>query len=174
MITILGLGNVLMGDDGFGPAVVRAFENQYVTGPGVSVVDLGTPGLDMTPWFADVEHVILVDTVAGRMPPGTICLYDKRDLVRRAPTARVSPHEPGVTETLLTLELAGRAPRNVTLVGVVPESTDLRLTLSPAVQRAVLDAVQAVAEALARSGVKVACRRYPLTDQSPWHALASA
>ena len=44
---VLGLGNVLMGDDGFGPAVVQAFEAEYVVGPDVSVIDLGTPGLDL-------------------------------------------------------------------------------------------------------------------------------
>jgi hypothetical protein len=54
---MLGLGNVLMSDDGLGPAVLRAFEAQYVVGPDVSLVDLGTPGLDLSPWLADAERV---------------------------------------------------------------------------------------------------------------------
>ena len=67
---VLGLGNVLMGDDGFGPAVVRAFEEQYAVASDVTVVDLGTPGLDLSPWLADAEHVVLVDTVRRRSTAG--------------------------------------------------------------------------------------------------------
>ena len=72
MTNVLGLGNVLMGDDGFGPAVVRAFENAYAVGPDVLVVDVGTPGLDLTPWLADVDRVIIVDTVKSELPPGAL------------------------------------------------------------------------------------------------------
>lgn len=109
MICVLGLGNVLMGDDGFGPAVVRAFEETYDAGPEVCVVDIGTPGLDLTPWLADVEHLIVVDTVASDLAPGTLRLYDKNDVLRHASAARVGPHDPGLKEALGALEF-GRAP----------------------------------------------------------------
>ena len=63
---------------------------------------------------------ILIDTVKAPLPPGSLRLYKKADLLRRAPGVRVSPHDPGVKETLLALEFAGRAPREVALIGVVP------------------------------------------------------
>ncbi|HUR35087.1 MAG TPA: hydrogenase maturation protease, partial [Vicinamibacterales bacterium] len=106
---VLGLGNVLMGDDGFGPAVVRAFLERYDVESDVEVVDLGTPGLDLTPWMADADHVILVDTVKAALAPGSLRIYDKADLTRQAPFARTGPHDPGVRECVLTLEFAGRA-----------------------------------------------------------------
>ena len=161
MINVLGIGNVLMGDDGFGPAVVRAFDAAYQAGPDVDVVDIGTPGLDLMPWFADVDRLVIVDTVKSSLPPGTMRLYDKGDVLRHAPSVRVGPHDPGVKEALLTLEFAGRAPREVTLIGVVPARTDLALNLSPSVEAAIAPAVQALVDALERFGARVTCRPGP-------------
>ena len=73
---VLGLGNVLMGDDGFGPTVVRAFGQRYDAGPEVEVVDLGTPGLDLTPWMSDAWHVVIVDTIKAQLPPGSLRIDD--------------------------------------------------------------------------------------------------
>jgi hydrogenase maturation protease len=164
---VLGLGNVLMSDDGLGPAVLRAFDEQYVVGPDVSVVDLGTPGLDLSPWFADADRVILVDTVKAPLPPGSLRLYEKRDLLNHAPGVRVSPHDPGVKETLLALEFAGRAPREVALIGVVPAVTTMGLELSPAVTAAIPGAVLALVAALERGGVAVHQRPAP-AEREPW------
>ena len=155
---VLALGNVLMGDDGFGPAVIRAFNERYSVGPDVEVVDLGTPGLDLTPWFADAAHVVIVDTVKAALPAGTLRVYDKADLTRHAPFARTGPHDPGVKECILTLEFAGRAPAHITVVGAVPSTCEMSLDLSPALQAAVPAAVDAVAEALRRHGDDVTLR----------------
>jgi hydrogenase maturation protease len=156
MIFVLGLGNVLMGDDGLGPVAVRAFEAEYVVPPDIHVIDLGTPGLDLLPWLADVDRVILVDTVRSDHPPGTIRLYDKADILRHAPTARVGPHDPGVKEALHALEFAGRAPREVALIGVVPESTAMALELTPTLQAVLPKVVLAIEVTLARFGRSVA------------------
>jgi len=161
MISVLGLGNVLMGDDGLGPVAVRAFEAEYIVAPGVQVIDLGTPGLDLLPWLADVERVILVDTVKTELPPGSVRLYEKADLLRYPPTARVGPHDPGVKEALHALEFAGRAPREVALIGVVPESTAMGLQLTPTIQAAVRRVVVAIEATLARFGIPVERRRLP-------------
>jgi hydrogenase maturation protease len=155
---VLGLGNVLMGDDGFGPAVVRAFDERYEVGPEVEVVDLGTPGLDMTPWMADASHVVIVDTVKAQLPPGTLRIYDKADLTAHAPFARTGPHDPGVKECVLTLEFAGRAPEHLTIVGAVPSVCGMSLDLSPVLAAAVPAAADAVADALVRRGDAVRLR----------------
>ena len=152
---VLGIGNVLMGDDGFGPAVVRAFAARYDAGPDVDVIDIGTPGLDMTPWLADADHVVLVDTVKAPLPPGSLRIYDKSDLLREAPFARTGPHDPGVKECVFTLEFAGRAPCHITVVGVVPFHVGMGLDLSVTVGAAVPAAVEAVADALRRHGQSV-------------------
>ena len=141
-----------MGDDGLGPAVIEAFEADYVVGPDVQVVDLGTPGLDVLPWLADIDRVILVDTVKTDLPPGTLRIYDKADLLRHVPMARIGPHDPGVKEALLALEFAGRAPSEVVVIGVVPERTEMALALTPSVEAAGPLAVAAIRETLVRFG----------------------
>jgi hydrogenase maturation protease len=173
MILVLGLGNVLMGDDGFGPAAVRAFEAEYTVGPEVTVIDIGTPGLDLTPWLADADRVIIVDTVKCDLPPGTLKIYDKAGVLRYPASVRVGPHDPGVKETLLALEFAGREPRELTLIGVVPQRTEMAVTLSPALEAAVEPAVAAIAQALERFG---ACpiRRTEPCEPRPWWSLARA
>ena len=165
---VLGLGNVLMGDDGFGPTVVQAFLAEYVVGPSVDVVDLGTPGLDLAPWLVDVDHAILIDTVRSKAPAGTLRLYDKADVLRAGPSVRVGPHDPGVKEALLALELAGRAPRALTLIGVVPARSEMGVHLSAVVRAAVPRAVAAVVAALEQADEIVAPRVAPAVDVCWW------
>jgi len=167
---VLSLGNVLMSDDGLGPAVLRAFEAAYTVGPDVSVMDLGTPGLDLSPWLADAGQVVLIDTVKAPLPPGSLRVYEKRDLVAHAAGVRVSPHDPGVRETLMALEFAGRCPRDIVLVGIVPGVTTMGLELTPAVAAAVPPAVLAVVKALEGFGAVVTRRAQPLAVQPWWTA----
>ena len=141
---VLGLGNVLMSDDGWGPVVVGGFEAEYAVGTSVEVADLGTPGLDLSPWLADVQRVILVDTVRADAPPGTIRVYQKDDVLGHPPGARTGPHEPGVKEALHTLEFAGRGPRELVLIGVVPACIAPGLALSREVKNAIAPAVSLI------------------------------
>jgi hydrogenase maturation protease len=160
---VLGLGNVLMADDGFGRAAVQAFEETYAVGEEVMVADVGTPGLDVTPWLTDVDRVIIVETVKSGVPPGTLRVFDKTDVLRRLPSVRIGPHDPGVKEALLTLESAGRAPRELALIGVEPERTEMAVQLSPSVRAALPVAVEAIAALLVRFGEPPTRRVRPLS-----------
>jgi hydrogenase maturation protease len=156
-----------MGDDGFGPAVIREFLERYAVGPDVEVIDLGTPGLDLTPWLTDTHHVIFVDTVKAKAEPGTLRIYDKADLMKSAPFARTGPHDPGVKECIFTLEFAGRAPEHVTVVGAVPAECCMSLELTPPLSAVVPSAADAIAEALLDHGDTVTLRAASET-MSPW------
>jgi hydrogenase maturation protease len=173
MIYVLGLGNVLMGDDGFGPAVVREFSATHAVGADVEVVDVGTPGLDMMPWLYDADRVIIVDTIKSDARPGTLRVYDKEEILRHAPSVRAGPHDPGVKEALLTLEFAGLGPSDVVLVGVVPGYVGMTLDLTGPVRDAVPAAVEVIAGTLRRFGVAVAHLRAE-TRPAPWWQNTSA
>jgi len=157
-IRILGLGNVLMGDDGFGPYVIEALNALYEFPADVTVSDLGTPGLDLAPFLIGADAVIVIDTVRSDGPPGTLRLYERAAILQHAPPQRLGPHDPGFKHTLLTLEFAGCAPREVVLVGVIPGTTAPCARLSLAVRSAVLPAVHAVAAAVERLGARLAVR----------------
>jgi hydrogenase maturation protease len=133
---IYGIGNILMGDDGVGPAVIRHLESLSIP-PDVIVEDLGTPSLDLPAYLAGHDTVIFIDAVAGDAPPGTIRIYSRDEIVAAPTGIRVSPHEPSINDALIVLDFAGTAPRDVILIGVVPETLDGGIALSAPVAAAV-------------------------------------
>jgi hydrogenase maturation protease len=158
VIRVLGLGNVLMSDDGFGPFVVRVLDATYDAPPNVEFVDVGTPGLDLTPYLLDAEAVIFVDTVTSKGRPGQIRTYDRAEILRHPPQTRTGGHDPALKEALLTVDAAGKGPRTVKLIGVIPGWIATGVVLSPEVEASVGYAVMAVAEELEHLGVRLTRR----------------
>jgi len=150
-LLVLGLGNVLCGDDGVGPAVVAELGRRYVPPEGACVMDGGTLGLTLLPLLADAEHVLLVDAVLTGDVPGTLVRL-RGDDVTPAVRSRLSVHQVGVADLLDGLRLCGHWPRRLGLVGVVPASFELHLGRSQAIERAVPALVEAVVEEAARWG----------------------
>jgi hydrogenase maturation protease len=173
-VAVIGLGNVLMGDDAFGPWVVQTLLAGQSFPADVSVLDLGTPGLDLLPHVTDVEALVLVDTVRADAPPGSIRLYRRDELLLHPPPARLSPHDPGVKEALLTAEFEGRGPRDVLLVGAVPADTAMGVRLSPPLREAVPLAVEAVLAELRRLGCPGRPRDIPGRPDIWWEAEPGA
>lgn len=166
-IAVIGIGNVLTGDDAVGPHVVRVFEARYGVPPDVQVMDAGTPGYDLTAFIAGLEGLVLVDAVKAKAAPGTLRVYDKEELLHKAPVLAMSPHEPGVREALMNAEFMGVSPKVVKLVGVVPASVATGIGLSPEVRAAIDGAVAQVAKELAALGVAVT-ERVPRAAPDLW------
>ena len=146
---IYGIGNTLMGDDGIGPAVAH-YLALNTSLPGVTIEDLGTPSLDLPNYLVGFDLVIFIDAVAADAPPGTIRLYSREEIINTPPGIRISPHEPTINDALIVLDFAGGAPKDVVLVGVVPQTLDGGMTLSPAVAGAVPRAAGTVLAELAK------------------------
>jgi hydrogenase maturation protease len=163
---VLGLGNVLMRDDAFGPVVVETLLATWDIPPEVRVIDLGTPGLDLVPYVVGQPALVLVDTVRTDAAPGTVRRYGLRSLERPLP-ARVSPHDPGVTEALFAASLAGQKPEHAVLVAAVPQDVSMGTGLSPALRAAVPVAVAQVVEELRGLGFVVE-RRPDAAPPSLW------
>lgn len=173
---VVGLGNVLTGDDALGPTAVALFQAAWHTHPDVEVVDAGTPGMDLAALLADAGAVVVVDTVQGADPPGTVKRYSRAALLGRPLQPRTNPHAPGLAETLLSLELLGLGPGPVTLIGVVPRAVEVGRGLSPQVERALPTVLEAVADELERLGHELHRRPEPLPPDLWWRrspALAS-
>ena len=168
MIRVLGLGNVLMSDDGFGPFVVRVLEATYECPPGVDFVDAGTPGLDLTPFLLDAEAVIFVDTVTSRGQPGEIRVYDRDAILAVPPQTRTGGHDPALKEALLTVAATGGGPSTVRLVGAIPEWVATGVTLSPRLEAAVGPAILAIVATLADLGVRLTRRAHPHVPHIWW------
>jgi hydrogenase maturation protease len=152
VIAIFGIGNVLIGDDGVGPAVVSAIDSAYEFPENVILEDLGTPSLDLAARLTELETVIFIDAVSATAEPGTIRIYTLEEILEHPPGLRLSPHDPSLKETLLTARFASGNPGYVRMVGIVPESTET-FGLSETVRAAVPRAIAAVLRELELLGI---------------------
>jgi hydrogenase maturation protease len=152
-VAIIGIGNILLGDDGVGPYVVRTLEASYEFGSNVQVLDVGTPALDFIDNLVGMDAVILIDSVENDEPAGTITLYRKEDILRHGISVRMDPHSPALGESLLTADLMGICPKELLLVGVTGRSYDAGCELSPEVRKAVDLAIDVVRAELRRLDV---------------------
>ena len=100
-VLIAGIGNVLLGDDGVGPYVVRCLESAYLFPEGVKVADLGTPALDFVAHIVGLDALIVVDAVDSGQVPVTITLYRREELMKCVPAVRMDTHSPALTGSLV-------------------------------------------------------------------------
>jgi hydrogenase maturation protease len=166
-IAVIGIGNVLTGDDAVGPHVIALLEARYRLPPEVRVLDAGTPGYDLTSFIADVDALVLVDSVRARGAPGELRAFDEGALLEKAPVLALSPHEPGVREALLHARFLGVAPRTVRLVGVIPASVETGIGLSQPVREALPAALAAVVRELEALGIRPE-ERVPAREPDLW------
>jgi hydrogenase maturation protease len=150
-LLILGLGNVLCGDDGLGAAAVRKLREQYDFPEGVMVLDGGTLGLSLLPYIEDAERVILVDAIRAEGPAGSFVRLSGDD-VGPAVANRLSVHQVGVVDLLDAARWTGHLPDELVLLGLVPQSLELSFSLSPALTDHLPDLVERVAEEARRLG----------------------
>jgi hydrogenase maturation protease len=167
-IAVLGLGNILMQDDGFGPTVAAMLLASHDFPPEVSVFDAGTPGLDLTPHISSLDALVLVDTVRAQGRPGEVRLYRNEQLHRVASGPRLTPHDPGVAQTLQMLELEGTAPREVLLVGVIPHQVQVGVGLSTCLRNAIPEVLAQVLRELERLGAGALPREQPQPADLWW------
>lgn len=156
-VSVIGLGNVLLGDDGVGCAVVEQFRSEYECRPEIEILDLGAPGLDLAPYLYGQDLVVVVDAVEANSAPGTVRTYAERDLVAGRAPLRLTDHDPGLHTSLAQLRLIDRAPGELIVVGIVPESCDLGGGLGQVVSAAIATAIATIADVLRERGIE--CRR---------------
>jgi hydrogenase maturation protease len=132
-LLVLGLGNLLCGDDGLGAAAVARLDRDWEAPEGTLVLDGGTLGLALLPYFEDSRDVILVDAVRSDEPAGAFVRLTGED-VAPAVLHRLSPHQIGVADILDGARLHGRWPDRVVLLGLVPLTFRLGIERSPAVE----------------------------------------
>ncbi len=167
-IRVLGVGNVLMSDDALGPYVMRTLLAQFDFPNDVEILDVGTPGLDFTPYLSDARAVIVVDTVNSGGSPGSIKHYRGDEVISGPPLPRTNPHEPGIREALMATELTDSSPGELLLIGIVPSSTETGVALSEVARKTVPVVVEQVVEELGRLGSAPVRRADPAEPDIWW------
>jgi hydrogenase maturation protease len=145
-ILVLGIGNVLLRDEGVGVQVVHTLESLAERGdaelpPGTSLLDGGTLGLGLLPLLSDARAVLVVDAVDLGRAPGAVEVIRGHTL-RRGQAGHASPHRVGVGDLLAAAQLMGTLPEAVALVGVQPSEIAIGLELTELVRAALPIAVE--------------------------------
>lgn len=153
-ILVLGLGNTIMTDDGFGVRAVEALSSRYRFQEGVRLLDGGTLGLDLLPYLEGVERLLIVDALEMREAPGTVFRLEGKD-VPRAFASKLSVHQMGVQDLLAVSELMGHLPRELVVWGVQPESIEMGTELTATVAAALEPVIGGVVGELRKWGVEV-------------------
>ncbi|TBL80301.1 hydrogenase maturation protease [Paenibacillus thalictri] len=154
-ILVLGLGNSLHGDDGFGPRIIMELQKRYEMPAAVELADGGILGLSILPIVERHHHMIVVDTVALGNEPGTMYRFPLSELkVPEAPPHHI--HLMGVAEVLRILKNDGYEVEG-TVIGIEPAAiTPWVMGLSPTIEAKIAEAVELVAGELKRRGYPAA------------------
>ena len=150
---MLGLGNILLSDEGVGVRVVERLLEQYDFPEGVRVMDGGTLGLDLLPYVEDASRLLVVDAVQARKPPGSLVRMEGDEIPIFLDASKVSPHQEGLQDLLAVAVLKGYLPDEVVFWGAQIESLGVGLELSAPVAAQVDALAGKVLEELARWGV---------------------
>jgi hydrogenase maturation protease len=131
-ILVLGIGNLVMSDDGAGVRVVQELQKRYRFPSYVEIMDGGTLGLDLLPKLEGIGRLLVVDAVETGGEPGTLVRLSGEELPIALQT-KVSPHQMGLKDLLAVAELMGHTPREMVLVGIQPAGIGMSAELSPQV-----------------------------------------
>ena len=151
---VLGLGNILLGDEGVGVRVIERLLEQVEFPEEVQVLDGGTLGLDLLPYLEGAARLLVVDAAQARKPAGTLVRLTGREIPIFLDASTVSPHQEGLQDLLAVAALKGYLPEEVVFLGVQVGSLGVSLELSPAVAAQVNPMVERVLEELTRWGIE--------------------
>jgi hydrogenase maturation protease len=135
-VLVLGLGNVLLGDDGVGPALLQKVCALYAGAPGVECIDGGTQGMALLGYLAGREAVIILDAYAGGQTAGAVSVLEGPEVLGCGVTRSTTAHEGNAGELLAVAHLLGELPKNIFLIGIEPERVRTELGLSEPVAKA--------------------------------------
>jgi hydrogenase maturation protease len=148
---VLGLGNLLCGDDGLGIVALERLRRRFTLPPEVSLVDGGTQGLALLPILEDADHVLILDAVQADAAPGSFVALEG-EAVEPALRERLSPHQIGVADLLDALQWRDTWPTSLRVLGLVPRDITLRVGLSAPVESRLESLVETVVRALREAG----------------------
>ncbi|MDR2220617.1 MAG: HyaD/HybD family hydrogenase maturation endopeptidase [Methylobacillus sp.] len=161
-LLILGIGNILWADEGFGVRCVEALDAGWQFGDDVKLMDGGTQGLYLLPYIEDARRLIVFDAVDYDKQPGEMVVAHDDDVPRFMGAKKMSLHQTGFQEVLACAALAGKLPESMTLIGVQPEQLeDYGGSLRDVVKARIPDALEIALAHAARWGIAFAPRVSP-------------
>lgn len=160
-ILILGIGNILWADEGFGVRAVETLAKRYRFPNEVTLLDGGTQGIYLVDQVRAADVLVVFDAIDYGLPPGTLRTVEGDAVPRFLGAKKMSLHQTGFQEVLALADLMGDLPSHLYLIGVQPvELEDYGGSLRPAVKAQIAPAIALALEHLSRFGISAE----PLTD----------
>lgn len=156
---VIGLGNPLLADDGFGLEVVGRLARAYDCGPDVELEDGGTWGMNLLPLLESAERVLFIDAIRTGAAPGTVQRLEGASIPRQL-GLKISPHQVDLQDLVAVATLRGTFPGMAVAIGVEPEVVETRAGLSPSVAARLDDVLDAIVEQLRSWGHDIVVRPY--------------
>ena len=144
---VLGLGNILCGDEGFGVVALLAVRAQVGHIPGVDWLDGGVMGLDLLPVVESSSRLLILDAIDTGMDPGSLIEFDKGDIPLFG-GIKLSEHQVSFQEVLALARFRQSLPEHLRLIGVQPDDTSTGIGLSQAADSAMGGIIQAAERVL--------------------------
>lgn len=158
-VLILGIGNVLWADEGFGVRAVELLASRYRFGPQVRLLDGGTQGIYLLDQVRWAEVLVVFDAVDYGLAPGTLQRVEGAEVPRFLGAKKMSLHQTGFQDVLAAAQMLGHYPQRLTLIGVQPACLeDFGGSLSPVVEARAAEALQLGLAELAHWGVHAEAR----------------
>jgi hydrogenase maturation protease len=162
-ILVLGIGNILWADEGFGVRAVQALHSQWCFPPSVRVLEGGTQGFNLLHHVQAADRVIVFDAIDYGLPPGTLKILTNEQVPRFMGCKKLSLHQTGFQDVLGVADLTGRLPDELVLIGVQPETLeDYGGSLRPVVKAQIKPALDIALACLRRWGVDAEVRNVEL------------
>lgn len=153
-IVVLGVGNILLTDEGLGVHVVEDLKANYTFIPQISLIDGGTMGMELLTYMRGMKKILLIDAVNGGEAPGTIYEFPHRELEQYF-TDHISVHEVGMQDILRIRAIQENPLEDAIVIGVEPESLDVGFEPSAPVQKALPEVKERVLRVLREWGVQI-------------------
>ncbi len=165
-VLILGIGNILWADEGFGVRAVEEINRQYEFDNNVKLMDGGTQGIYLIQHVQECDLLIVFDAVDYGLKPGTMKLIHDEDVPKFMGAKKMSLHQTGFQEVLSTAELTGQIPKHIFLIGVQPvQLEDFGGSLRDEVKAQIQPAIQACLKHLEGFSISYKQRTTPLLEK---------
>ena len=152
--TVLGVGNIILSDEGFGVRVVEYLQKNFTFPDNVSLIDGGTLGVELTHFVTGTKRLLIIDSINGDAEPGTT-FHLRGDEIKKHFAQKISAHEVGIQDVLIMLELSNKKIPHVELIGAQPFSLEAGTELTPEMQKLLPVFADKAVEILRSWGLKV-------------------
>lgn len=149
---VLGVGNPLMSDDGFGLALLEHLRLSREWPEDVTLMDGGTWGMNLLPAIEDADALLILDAIDAGKEPGALVVLQRSELPRYV-AQKLSPHQVDLRDVLALAELRGNLPMHAAALGVQPERIELGTELSALAAQRLAPAADAACAVLRHWGV---------------------